>query len=189
MVNLQLSSGLADLNKSESEIEAKLKSDTSIDGVFSLNADIATGSAMPASKAVGRDIVNGTVDLSDDAVQAIKDGKLAFAIDQQQYGQGYLSVALLYLNKIDGHGPRRWQADVHRSRLRDQGQRRPGPEAGQGGHPLIQRRRPWRGGAHHHPATGGLPPLPPRPRSTQGGPHGCHMLPLPMTSAWSPRRD
>lgn len=102
VVNLQLSSGLADLTKSESEIEAKLKSDKSIDGIFSLNADIATGAALPATKAVGRDIVNGTVDLSGDAIDAIKGGTLAFAIDQQQYAQGYLPVVLLYLNKING---------------------------------------------------------------------------------------
>jgi simple sugar transport system substrate-binding protein len=102
VVNLQLSSGLADLTKSESEIEAKLKADSSIDGVFSLNADIATGASVPASEAAGREIINGTVDLSGDAVKAITDGKLAFAIDQQQYAQGYMSVVLLYLNKLDG---------------------------------------------------------------------------------------
>ena len=101
--NLQLSAGLADLSKSEAEIQAKLESDPSIDGVFSLNADIATGSSMPASEAAGRDIINGTVDLSGDAVQSIADGDLAFAIDQQQYAQGYLPVVLLYLNKINGH--------------------------------------------------------------------------------------
>jgi simple sugar transport system substrate-binding protein len=101
--NLQLSSGLADLSKSEAEIQAKLESDTDIDAVFALNADIATGSAMPAAEAVGRDITIGTVDLSGDAVQAIKDGKMAFAIDQQQFAQGYLPVVLLYLNKINGH--------------------------------------------------------------------------------------
>ncbi len=101
--NLQLSAGLADLSKSEAEIQAKLESDTSIDAVFSLNADIATGSAMPARDAVGRDITLGTVDLSGDAVQAIADGDMAFAIDQQQFAQGYLPVVLLYLNKINGH--------------------------------------------------------------------------------------
>ncbi len=101
--NLQLSAGLADLTKSEAEIQAKLESDPDIDAVFSLNADIATGSSMPASEAVGRDIINGTVDLSGDAVQAIIDGDLAFAIDQQQYAQGYLPIVLLYLNKINGH--------------------------------------------------------------------------------------
>ena len=100
---LQLSSGLADLTKSEAEIQAKLEADPSIDGIFSLNADIATGSSMPASEAVGRDIINGTVDLSGDAVQSIADGDLAFAIDQQQYAQGYLPIVLLYLNKINGH--------------------------------------------------------------------------------------
>lgn len=101
VVNLQLSSGLSDLTKSEAEIQAKLEADKSIDAVFSLNADIATGSAMPAAKAVGRDIKIGTVDLSGDAVQAIKDGKMEFAIDQQQYAQGYLPIVLLYLNKIN----------------------------------------------------------------------------------------
>jgi simple sugar transport system substrate-binding protein len=100
--NLQLSAGLADLNKSEAEIQAKLEADESFDAVFALNADIATGSAIPAVDAVGRDITIGTVDLSGDAVQAISDGDMAFAIDQQQYAQGYLPIVLLYLNKIDG---------------------------------------------------------------------------------------
>lgn len=101
--NLQLSAGLADLTKSEAEIQAKLESDPDIDAVFSLNADIATGAALPATEAVGRELINGTVDLSGDAVQAIADGDMAFAIDQQQYAQGYLSVVLLYLNKLNGH--------------------------------------------------------------------------------------
>lgn len=101
--NLQLSSGLADIAKSQAEIQAKLEADKTIDGVFTLNADIATGAAMPAAEAVGRSLTIGTVDLSGDAVTAIKDGKLAFAIDQQQYAQGYLSVTLLYLNLLNGH--------------------------------------------------------------------------------------
>ena len=101
--NLQLSSGLADIAKSQAEVQAKLEADPSIDAVFALNADIATGAAMPSVDAVGRPITIGTVDLSGDAVQAIKDGKLAFAIDQQQYAQGYLSVALLYLDLLNGH--------------------------------------------------------------------------------------
>lgn len=101
--NLQLSAGLSDLAKSQAEIQAKLEADPSIDAVFALNADIATAAALPAAEAVGRSLQIGTVDLSGDAVTAIKDGKLAFAIDQQQYAQGYLSVVLLYLNKTNGH--------------------------------------------------------------------------------------
>ena len=101
--NLQLSAGLADLAQSQAEIQAALEADPEIDAVFALNADIATAAAQPAAEAVGRDITIGTVDLSGDAVQAIADGDLAFAIDQQQYAQGYMSVVLLYLNLLNGH--------------------------------------------------------------------------------------
>jgi len=101
--NLQLSAGLADLAQSQAEMQAALEADPDIDGVFALNADIATAAALPAADAVGRDMVIGTVDLSGDAVQAIADGDLAFAIDQQQYAQGYMSVVLLYLNLLNGH--------------------------------------------------------------------------------------
>jgi simple sugar transport system substrate-binding protein len=101
--NLQLSAGLDDLTRSASEIQAQLEADPEIDAIFALNADIATGAAMPARDTVGRDITIGTVDLSGDAVQAIADGEMAFAIDQQQYAQGYLPIVLLYLNKINGH--------------------------------------------------------------------------------------
>ena len=100
--NLQVS-GLADLTKTQAEIQAKLEADPSIDGVFALNADIATGAALPAAEATGRKISIGTVDLSGDAVQAVKDGTLAFAIDQQQFAQGYLPLVLLYLNSLNGH--------------------------------------------------------------------------------------
>ena len=101
--NLQLSAGLADLAQSQAEIQAALEADPEIDGIFALNADIATAASMPAAEAVGRDVMVGTVDLSGDAVQAIADGELAFAIDQQQYAQGYMSVVLLYLNLMNGH--------------------------------------------------------------------------------------
>jgi len=101
--NLQLSAGLADIAQSQAEIQAKLEADPDIDAVFALNADIATQAAKPAAEAVGRDVMIGTVDLSGEAVQAIADGELAFAIDQQQYAQGYMSVVLLYLNLINGH--------------------------------------------------------------------------------------
>ncbi len=92
-----------DRSRSQAEIQAKLTADPTIDGVFALNADIATGGAIPAAAAAGRKITIGTVDLSGDAVTAIKDGKLAFAIDQQQFAQGYLSVSVLYLNLLNGH--------------------------------------------------------------------------------------
>ena len=38
-----------------------------------------------------------TFDLSPDVLQAILDGNMLFAIDQQQYEQGYLPIVLLTL--------------------------------------------------------------------------------------------
>lgn len=101
--NLQLSAGLADIAKSQAEIQAYLEANPDVDGIFALNADIATAAAMPAADAVGRDMTIGTVDLSGDAVKAIAAGDLAFAIDQQQYAQGYMSVVLMYLEALNGH--------------------------------------------------------------------------------------
>jgi simple sugar transport system substrate-binding protein len=41
--------------------------------------------------------------MSADALTAIKDGKMAFAVDQQQFAQGYMSVVLLFLNVTNAH--------------------------------------------------------------------------------------
>jgi simple sugar transport system substrate-binding protein len=103
VVNFNLDGGLADLAGSAAKLQAALEADTAIDGIFALNADIATGAALPASEATGRNAIIGTVDMSADALTAIKDGKLAFAVDQQQYAQGYMSVVLLYLNLTNAH--------------------------------------------------------------------------------------
>lgn len=95
--DFNIDGALADLNGAQAKIRAALQADPEIDGVFALNSDVATGAVIPAVEAVGADIVVGTVDLSKDALTAISDGSLAFAIDQQQYAQGYLAVQLLYL--------------------------------------------------------------------------------------------
>lgn len=97
VVNFNADGALADLSGAQAKILAALQADPAIDGVFTLNADVASGAALPAAQASGRDITIGTVDMSADALQSIKDGDIAFAIDQQQYAQGYLSVVLLYL--------------------------------------------------------------------------------------------
>jgi len=95
--DFNIDGALADLNGAQAKIRAALQADPEIDGVFALNSDVATGAVIPAVEAVGTDIVVGTVDLSKDALTAISDGTLAFAIDQQQYAQGYLAVQLMYL--------------------------------------------------------------------------------------------
>jgi simple sugar transport system substrate-binding protein len=47
----------------------------------------------------------GTFDLSPSVLEAIDAGKMLFAIDQQQYLQGYLPIQLLKLNQQYGLMP------------------------------------------------------------------------------------
>jgi simple sugar transport system substrate-binding protein len=103
VVDFNVDGGLQDLTGASAKIKAALQADPSIDAVFALNADIAAKAVLPAAQELGRDLMIGTVDMSADALQAIKDGSIAFAIDQQQYAQGYLAVVMLYLNLTNGH--------------------------------------------------------------------------------------
>jgi simple sugar transport system substrate-binding protein len=90
--------GTADVATSLTEIQSKLQSDDSIDGVLALNPDIAIA-ARDAVKGAQSEAKLATFDLSGDVVQSIQDGEIEFAVDQQQYLQGYLPVVFLALNK------------------------------------------------------------------------------------------
>jgi simple sugar transport system substrate-binding protein len=66
--------------------------------------------AAEAIASAGSKAKAATFDLSGDVVDAIAAGKLLFAIDQQQYLQGYLPVVMLHLyvgnaNTIGGGQP------------------------------------------------------------------------------------
>jgi len=99
--NLQVK-GVSDIQTTLTEIQSKLQADTSIDAVLSLNPDIAVP-ARDAIKGAGSSAKLGTFDLSGDVVQAIQDGEIEFAVDQQQYLQGYLPVVFLTLNKTNAN--------------------------------------------------------------------------------------
>jgi len=51
--------------------------------------------ALDAVAASGKKVHLATFDLSADVLTAIKDGKMDFAIDQQQFLQGYLPIVIL----------------------------------------------------------------------------------------------
>ncbi len=75
------------------DIRGALASDHSIDGLYTLG----TGDALYALKALQQSglqskVKVGTADLSIPVLKAVRDGQLVFAIDQQTYLQGYLSV-------------------------------------------------------------------------------------------------
>ncbi|GAB2816539.1 sugar ABC transporter substrate-binding protein [Alpinimonas psychrophila] len=103
VTNFNVDGALADLTGAEAKIAAALTADPTIDGIFALNADVATGAALPAATASGRAIKIGTIDMSADALKAIKAGTIAFAVDQQQYAQGYMAVVLLNLAINNGN--------------------------------------------------------------------------------------
>jgi simple sugar transport system substrate-binding protein len=93
--NLQVT-GVADLATTQTEISSKLQSDSDVDAVLTLNPDIAVA-ARDAIASAGADVTLATFDLSPDVLSAIDAGEITFAVDQQQYLQGYLPVVFLYL--------------------------------------------------------------------------------------------
>jgi simple sugar transport system substrate-binding protein len=97
--NVQVA-GVNDISTTLTEIQSKLESDDSIDGVLTLNPDIAVA-ARDAIAGAGSEAKLATFDLSGDVIQAIEDGEILFAVDQQQYLQGYLPVVFLTLNKTN----------------------------------------------------------------------------------------
>lgn len=103
------STGVRDIAGTLSAIQNKLIATPDIDVVLTLNATVAVA-AVDAVKAAGGDQKVATFDVGPDALEAIIAGDMLFAIDQQQYLQGYLPVIFLYLyntnlNTIGGGQP------------------------------------------------------------------------------------
>ena len=94
--NLQVNG--QDLQSAQATIKAKLQADTSVDGVLTLNPGVAAV-AVTAVKESGSKAKLATFDLNPEVVSAILAGTVLFAVDQQQYEQGYLPVVMLTLYK------------------------------------------------------------------------------------------
>src|SRR3954452_21776303 len=94
--------GTADIATTQTEIKSKLQADKSFDGVIALNPDIASA-AVTAVKGAGSSAKLATFDLSPKVLTNIKDGTVLFAVDQQQYLQGYLPVVFLKLFKTNAN--------------------------------------------------------------------------------------
>jgi len=88
--------GVRDVAGTVSAIQNKLIAESDLDGILTLNPIIAMA-ARDAINAAGGSQKLATFDLSPDVLKAIEDGEVLFAIDQQQYLQGYLPVVFLYL--------------------------------------------------------------------------------------------
>lgn len=98
---------LADPTDAANRISAALTADESIDAIMTLGP----GSALPALQALTDQQLLGatllaTFDLGPEVLEAIRDGNMLFAIDQQQYMQGYLPIVYLtlYLENLNTPG-------------------------------------------------------------------------------------
>src|SRR6266581_2075132 len=93
---------LTNPTQTQQTIEAALQHDTSIDGILTLGPTGATPTikALQDLNKLGQ-IKLATFDLSSDVLTAIKNKQMLFAIDQQQYLQGYLPIVLLTLYRTN----------------------------------------------------------------------------------------
>src|SRR4051812_30999184 len=101
--------GTADIATTQTELKSKLQADKSYDQVITLNPDIASA-AKTAIKGASSDAKLATFDLSPQIIKDIAAGDVEFAVDQQQYLQGYLPVMFLKLylanaNTVGGGQP------------------------------------------------------------------------------------
>jgi simple sugar transport system substrate-binding protein len=97
---------LKDPTGAQQSIAAAVQAAAGVNGVLALGP---TGSA-PALAALKQanllpNLKLATFDLSKDVLNAIKAGDMLFAIDQQQYLQGYLPIVFLTLNNLYGLVP------------------------------------------------------------------------------------
>lgn len=94
-----------DPSEIESKVSAALAANEAVDTVMALGASSAGEPTVEAVKASGRDVNVASFDLSANFLQSIADGDAAFAIDQQQYLQGYLAVNFMGLHAKYGLMP------------------------------------------------------------------------------------
>ncbi|HEY0401528.1 MAG TPA: substrate-binding domain-containing protein, partial [Blastococcus sp.] len=83
-----------DLQGAQSTIASQLQSDPSIDAVLTLNSAVAAVAVTAAADSGSKARV-ATFDLNSDVISGIQDRSIAFAVDQQQYEQGYLPIVML----------------------------------------------------------------------------------------------
>lgn len=89
----------------QAKIEAAMKANPDFDGMLAIGP-VEGQAALAALEETGSDMPLGVFDLSEQILQAIKSGRMLFAIDQQQYLQGYLPVAFLVKNEEVGVMPK-----------------------------------------------------------------------------------
>lgn len=91
---------LHNLPEAQAKIKSALQADSAINGVLALNPDVGNATNLAIQGAnMGGKVKMGTFDLSPQVIRAVQAGQILFAVDQQQYMQGYLPIIFLQLYK------------------------------------------------------------------------------------------
>src|SRR3989475_5959863 len=101
--DLVLDNAKSNVSSSTATLHAKLSADTTIDSILALDPDVAKNIVKAAVTAASSKAKIATFDLSAGVVADIQSGKIDFAVDQQQYLQGYLPVGFLKLYKSNAN--------------------------------------------------------------------------------------
>ena len=101
--DLVLDNAKSNVSGSTATLQAKLSADTTIDSILALDPDVAKNIVEAAAAGASSKAKIATFDLSAGIVADIQSGKIYFAVDQQQYLQGYLPIIFLKLFKSNAN--------------------------------------------------------------------------------------
>ena len=98
---LTIPNAKSDIPGTKAKVQAAFKADKSLDGFLGLDPDVT----IPCLDVLPKGTKAGTFDVGG-AIKEIQKGRMLFAIDQQQYLQGYLPVVfgVLYLTNLNTVG-------------------------------------------------------------------------------------
>src|SRR5438034_2332348 len=98
---LTIPSAKADIPGTKAKVQAAFKADKSLDGFLGLDPDVT----IPCLDVIPKGTKAGTFDVGG-SIKEIQAGRMLFAIDQQQYLQGYLPVVfgVLFLSNLNTVG-------------------------------------------------------------------------------------
>jgi simple sugar transport system substrate-binding protein len=86
----------------QATVQSTLMGDDAIDTVVGLNPSVTTA-ALAGVQETGEEIKVASFDIDADVLAGIQDGSILFTVDQQQYLQGYLPIAMLVLYHDNGN--------------------------------------------------------------------------------------
>jgi simple sugar transport system substrate-binding protein len=90
------SEDIGNSQKVQAAVSAMLMADPTIDGIITLGAAVAVDAleSVKVVRAAGRKVDLGTIDLGKVVLEAVRDGEMSYAIDQQPFMQGYYGVLI-----------------------------------------------------------------------------------------------